>query len=166
MTSRAELEDAFEHYQATVRRATAERDWTLFAALFTGDARYVEHAYGTLTGRGEIEAWAVRTMTNFPGSAMVAFPINWAVLDETRGWIVCEVGNVMPDPGDGSRHESPNVTVLHYAGNNLFAYEEDVYNPMRFVTMVAGWARIADAHGRLPADAGRWLAKYGAGGPA
>lgn len=166
MTSRAELEDALEHYQATVRRATAERDWTLFAGLFTINADYVEHAYGRFAGRAAIEEWAVRTMTTFPGNAMVEFPVNWSVLDEPRGWIVCEVGNVMPDPGDGSRHESPNVTILHYAGNGLFGYEEDVYNPMRFLAMVTGWARIADAHGRLPEDARPWLAKYGPRVPA
>ena len=161
MTSRAELEDAFANYQATVRRATGERDWTLFAGLFTLNAEYVEHAYGRFSGRAEIEAWAVETMTTFPGNAMVEFPIRWSVVDEDRGWIVCEVGNLMPDPGDGSRHESPNVTILHYAGNGLFSYEEDVYNPMRFMEMVARWARTADAHGRLPEDARPWLAKYG-----
>ena len=53
------LEDAFEHYQATVRRAAAEREWTLFAGLFTEDADYLEHAYGRLAGRAEIEAWSL-----------------------------------------------------------------------------------------------------------
>src|SRR4051812_7383504 len=145
-----ELEDAFEHYQATVRRARAECDWTLFAGLFTEDADYLEHSYGRFSGRAEIEAWAVRTMTSFPGNVMIEFPINWSVLDEARWWIVCEVGNVMPDPGDGSRHEAGNVTILHYAGDGLFRYEEDVYNPLRFLEMTRGWARIADAHDRLP----------------
>jgi hypothetical protein len=164
--SRAELEDAFAHYQDTVRRAAAERDWTLFGGLFRLDATYYEHVYGRLSGRSEIEAWAVRTMTAFPGSAMVEFPVNWSVLDEERGWIVCEIGNVMPDPGDGSRHEATNVTILHYGGSGLFAYEEDVYNPARFLEMVIGWATVADAHGRLPEDARPWLAKYGSPAPA
>jgi hypothetical protein len=83
------------------------------------------------------------------------------VLDGERGWIVCEVQNVMPDPGDGSLHQSANLTVLHHAGGNQFAYEEDVYNPMRFREMVAAWASIAEAHGRLPDDARAWVAKYG-----
>ena len=160
MTGRAELEDAFAHYQATVRRAAAERDWTLFAGLFTEDARYLEHAYGRFSGRAEIADWVVRTMTSFPGSAMVEFPITWSVLDPERGWIVCEVGNVMPDPGDGSRHSAPNLTILHYAGDGLFSYEEDVYNPLRFVEMVAGWAAVAEAHGRLDDDARAWRQRY------
>jgi hypothetical protein len=83
------------------------------------------------------------------------------VFDEERGWIICEIRNLMQDPGDGSVHETPNLTILHYAGDNQFAYEEDVYNPMRFMEMVADWARVAEAHGRLPEDAQPWLARYG-----
>ena len=162
MAERAELEAAFEHYQATVRRATAERDWTLFAGLFTEDATYNEHAYGRFSGRPAIAEWAVRTMTTFPGSAMTGFPISWSVIDPERGWIVCEVQNVMADPGDGSVHQAPNLTILHYAGNNQFSHEEDVYNPVRFMEMVAGWAAVATAHGRLPDEARAWVARYGA----
>jgi hypothetical protein len=161
MYSRDELESAFEHYQATVRRATAEQDWTLFAGLFAEDATYNEHAYGQFSGRPAIADWAVRTMTTFPGNAMVGFPITWSVLDAERGWIVCEVQNVMSDPGDGDVHQSPNVTILHYAGNDQFSYEEDVYNPMRFMEMVARWSAVAESYGRLPDDAGPWVAKYG-----
>jgi hypothetical protein len=58
--------------------------------------------------------------------------------------------------------EAPNLTILHYAGEGLFSYEEDVYNPARFLQMVVGWATVADAHGRLPDEGRRWLAKYGA----
>jgi hypothetical protein len=161
MVARAELESALEHYQATVRQAYAERDWSQFAGLFTEDASYHEHAYGRFSGRAAITDWAVRTMTTFPGNAMVAFPVGWAVFDTDRGWIVCEIENVMPDPGDGCVHQSPNLTILHYAGGNQFSYEEDVYNPMRFMEMVAGWARLAERHGTLPDDARPWLAKYG-----
>jgi hypothetical protein len=161
MVTREELESAFEHYQSTVRRAHAEQDWGLFAGLFTEDATYTEHAYGRFRGRDAIAEWAIRTMTTFPGNAMVAFPVAWSVFDTDRGWIVCEIENVMPDPGDGSVHQAPNVTILHYAGGHQFAHEEDVYNPMRFMEMVAEWARLAEEHGTLPDDARPWLARYG-----
>jgi hypothetical protein len=160
VVTRAELEQALEHYQATVHRIHAAGDWARFADLFTEDADYNEHAYGRLRGRPAIAEWAERTMTTFPGNAMTGFPVGWAIFDPERGWIVCEIQNLMPDPGDGSVHQAPNLTILHYAGDGLFSYEEDVYNPMNFVAMVAGWARIAEEHGRLPTDASPWLTKF------
>jgi hypothetical protein len=157
-----ELEQAFEHYQETVRRAVTEADWTLFADLFTPDATYNEHAYGQFQGREAIAEWAVRTMTTFPGNAMSGFPIKWAVFDESRAWVVCDIRNLMRDPGDGSEHEASNLTVLHYGGDGMFAHEEDVYNPARFLSMVSGWAAVADQHGTLDADGRAWLRRYGA----
>ena len=161
--ARSELDEAFENYQATVRGAAATGDWGRFADLFTADADYNEHAYGRFQGRDAIRRWVVRTMTTFPGNAMTDFPIAWSVIDEARGWIVCEVGNVMADPGDGSVHQEPNVTILHYAGGGLFGYEEDVYNPARYLPMVIGWARVAERHGRLPDDGRAWLDGFAAG---
>ena len=162
MGSRAELEQALEHYTRTVRKASETGDWTLFGGMFAEDATYNEHAYGRMRGRDEISAWAVRTMTSFPGNCMSEFPIGWAVFDEDRGWIVCEIRNLMRDPGDGSDYEASNLTILHYAGENLFSYEEDVYNPANFGAMVTEWAERADRLGTLPEDARAWLARYAA----
>jgi len=163
MATRSQLQQALETYQATVREASASGNWNLFASLFTADADYNEHAYGRFRGRGRIAAWAVRTMTTFPGSSMVEFPVAWSVLDPERGWIVCEIRNLMADPGDGSVHETPNLTILHLAddgSDGLFRYEEDVYNPVNFGQMVAAWARVADRHGRLPDEGREWLRRF------
>lgn len=56
----------------------------------------------------------------------------------------------MPDPGDSTVHEAPNLTALRYTGNNLFSWEEGLYDPMRLAQMVLRWATVAEAHGRLP----------------
>lgn len=160
---RSELQGALDHYTQTVQRAAESRDWTLFGGLFTTDATYQEHAYGNMRGREEITAWAVRTMTSFPGNCMSDFPIGWAVFDEERDWIVCEIRNLMRDPGDGSAYEASNVTILHYAGANLFSYEEDVYNPANFAAMVTAWGKRADRLGTLPEEAVGWLARYAVG---
>jgi uncharacterized protein (TIGR02246 family) len=155
--SRDELESAFETYQRQVRRAAESGDWTHFADLFTPDALYVEHAYGTFRGRDEIRDWVVKTMTEPPGCWMPSFPPSWHTIDEERGRIVCEIRNVMQDPGDGSAHEATNITILGYAGDNLFDYEEDVYNPAQFVAMLEGWGRAGAQHAGLPTGAEAWL---------
>lgn len=159
--SRAELESAFAHYQAEVRTACDTGDWDLFAGLFTQDAVYREHAYGTFHGREAIRAWIAETMTTFPGSEMPAFPPDWYLVDEERGRIVCEIWNALPDVGDDVRHGASNLTILTYAGDNLWSGEEDVYNPATFLRAVRRWAKVAREQGSLSAEGEAWLARFG-----
>lgn len=157
MFTRAELDEAFVVYQQRGREAATTHDWNPWADQFTEDATYIEHLYGTFDGREAIRAWITKTMTTFPGVVMPEFPVEWHVIDEQRGWIVCQIANPMPDPGDGSLHSASNLTILHYAGDGLWSYEEDVYNPADFMAMIQGWCRRAEELGTLPDDARRWL---------
>ena len=156
MFSRAELKEALAAYEAVGARAAVTHDWNPWADQFTEDATYVEHLFGRFNGREEIRGWITKTMTTFPGSRMPTFPIEWSVIDEERGWIVCQIANVMEDPGDGSLHQASNITILHYAGDGLWSLEEDVYNPAHFLTMVQEWCRRAEELGTLPDDARAW----------
>lgn len=159
--SAGEITEAYAAMHERVQTYADTGDWTDFCLNFTEDAEYVEHAFGTFRGREEIRDWSVRTMTSFPGSVMTGFPLAWQVLDVDTSRIVCEVRNLMPDPGDGSHHEEPNITIVTYAGDGLFSREEDVYNPMRFLKMSVRWARIAEAHGRLDEAGQEYLRTYG-----
>jgi hypothetical protein len=155
------LESAFQRYQDQVDAACASGDWNLFADLFAEDATYNEHAYGQMAGREAIRGWIIATMTTFPGNAMTSFPPAWYTVDVEKGWILCDVRNLMTDPGDGSLHEASNITILRYAGDGLWSHEEDAYNPMNFLTMVRAWCAVADRHGHLPDDGRVWLQKFG-----
>jgi hypothetical protein len=157
----SEIVDAFLAYQETVAGIAATGEWERFADLFTADATYVEHAFGTFSGRAAIRDWAVATMTAFPGNTMTSFPIAWHVVDPPTQRVICEVRNLMPDPGDGSLHEASNLTILTYAGHGLWSCEEDVYNPMEFARMAVAWARVAAGHGRLSEHGQRFLDKMG-----
>jgi hypothetical protein len=139
--SRDELEAAFKQHEQVVVEIGKSWDWSRFADEFTEDATYVEHSYGTFRGREQIREWIVSTMNTFPGREMPFFPTSWHAIDDEKGWVFCEVLNRMRDPGDGSVHEAANLTVLKYAGDGLWSYEEDSYNPMNFLPMVQGYVQ-------------------------
>ncbi|HXW39490.1 MAG TPA: hypothetical protein VEJ44_07330 [Acidimicrobiales bacterium] len=151
---RDELQAAHDHYVATANESARTKDWRPWADLFTDDARYVEHFYGRFTGPEEIYGWISSTMAEWPNSEMDAFPHDWCVCDEERGWWICCIENRFADPGDGKTYQESNLTVLHYAGDMKFSYEEDAYNPANFGTLVQSWlaARKAAIPGPATGD--------------
>ena len=52
--TRDEIERAYAHYRAVAAEAGASGDWDPWADLFTEDAEYFEHLYGTFQGREAI----------------------------------------------------------------------------------------------------------------
>ena len=137
--TRDEIEAAFQHFQEAADRSAKSGDWREWSECFTEDADYYEHHYGKMHGRDAIHQWIQTTMADPNVADMRNFPIEWYLIDEDRGWVLCSVWNEMDDPGDGSLHREYNWTMLHYAGDGLFSYEEDMYNPADFGRMVAGW---------------------------
>lgn len=137
--SRDELEEAFDVYQRTALEAGTSGNWRAWADLFTEDATYIEHHYGEFGGREAIYNWIQSAMDEPINRNMRFFPIDWYTIDEEKGWVICKVWNRMIDPGDGSIHQEYNLTILRYAGNMKWSYEEDVYNPAHFGKMIQGW---------------------------
>jgi hypothetical protein len=137
--TRAELEREFEAYQRRGEEAGRTGDWSPWADQFTEDALYLEHLFGRFEGREAIREWITGCMTQFPNDQFTYFPIEWAVFDDERGWIVCEVQNRLNDLGDGKIYQASNFTKLIYAGEGLWSYEEDVYNPQHMADVVAEW---------------------------
>lgn len=137
--SREEIEQAFDKFQQGAWIGAQSGEWRAWADCFTEDATYFEHHYGKFWGRETIYKWISQTMKPFPVNEMRAFPVRWYSIDTDKGWVICEVMNRMNDLGDGHIYEEPNITILHYAGNGLFSYEEDVYNPQRMGDMIGAW---------------------------
>jgi hypothetical protein len=142
---RAEIERAFDHYQEVALEAGTSGNWRPWADLFTEDATYVEHVFGRFGGREAIYNWIQKTMSTSPNDQMKYFPIEWYMIDEERGWVTCQVWNRMVDPGDGSLHQEYNFTLLKYAGDMKWSYEEDIYNPQHFGAMLKGWQERVDS---------------------
>jgi len=138
---RKEIENAFDRYRAAALKGAQTQDWTDWANCFTRDATYFEHHFGRFWGRQRILDWITDTMRQWPNNHMTAFPVTWYSIDVERGWIFCEVMNRMDDLGDGRIYQEPNITILHYAGDGLFSYEEDAYNPQNMGVMVGSWIK-------------------------
>jgi hypothetical protein len=143
---RAELQRAHDNYVKVANESGRTGDWRPWTELFTEDAEYVEHLFGTFVGREQIYEWISKTMAEWPNTEMTMFPHDWCVCDEERGWWICQIENRFNDPGDGQVHESANITILKYAGDMRFSSEEDVYNPANFAPAVKNWIAAKKAH--------------------
>jgi hypothetical protein len=159
--SRDELAEAFARFEATVARAAETRDWDPWVDQYTDDVLYVEHAMGTMRGREQVRPWIWKTMESFPGSYMTSFPSLWRVYDEATGRVLCELDNPMRDPGDGVIISATNISIVTYAGDGLWCRQEDVYNPLRFVSAGMKWCKRAKELGTLPDEAERWMRQVG-----
>ena len=151
--SREELEEAWARYQEKVVEVGKTWDWAGYANVFTEDATYHEHALGDMTGRDAIRDWIVSQMNIFPGSEMPVYPVPWYSIDVEKGWVFSEIMNRMKDPGDGSIHETPCITILRYGGGGQWSNEEDAYNQMNFMPMVQEYIQRSHKLGSISDDA-------------
>ena len=132
---REEIEAELEKYRARGDLAVATGDWDQWADQFTADAQYREHHYGYFRSQDEIRAWINSVMQPFP---TMKFPISYTVIDGNR--ISALIPNILPAPeGDDGYYGFDVNTILHYAGNGKWSYEEDVYSPAEAGAVVKRW---------------------------
>ena len=144
---REEIAEAFRRYTEAAGHAGRTGDWGPWVECFTPDVHYVEHHFGEFHGRQPLLEWITATMSAWPYTHMQEFPWDWYTIDAEGGWVIGQVENRFVDPGDGRTYEIPNWTRLVYAGDGLFASEEDVYNPAEFGPIVESWlAAWAEHH--------------------
>jgi ketosteroid isomerase-like protein len=129
---KAEVDKAFQEYQRIAAESAASGDWDPWADLFAPDSIYVEHHYGVMRGQDAIRTWIKSVMTG-PASHM-DFPVVHYSID---GDVVYSYILNRFLPLDGSQpFQFPVVTILVYAGDGKWCYEEDVYNPSEGARMM------------------------------
>ncbi|MFE9328116.1 nuclear transport factor 2 family protein [Nocardia sp. NPDC052278] len=152
-----ELEDAFALHADTVAAAAESGDWEPFVQLFLPEAIYIDPMQGIMRGHAEIRPWVTATLGTFPGSAM-RYPEAWHLLDLKDGRIVCELRNVLRDPGDGGSYEENNISILDYAGDGRFRCERDIYDSPTMIRLIESWGRRCFELGSLTSDEQSWFA--------
>lgn len=139
---RAEVEAAFHDFIAMGDRCAETGDWNPWADIHTEDGVWVEHHLGTQRGRDAIRRVILEVMKPVP---MMYFPVAWHMVDGNR--VASYIWQQMPDPKGGDEiYRFGCVTILEYAGNGLWSFQEDVYNPNDATEMMKRWV---EAGGQL-----------------
>lgn len=137
--TRDEIEEHWAHYQQVARRCGPAGDWDEFVDLYTEDAVMVVSGQGAIGGREAIRRWYRETFSVEPMRWLVYYPVEWYMIDEHRGWLACQFWNRMADPGDGSIHQCSCFSLLKYAGDGLWSFEEDKLDPNEMARVIQGW---------------------------
>jgi len=118
---RNELDQAFQRYWRT---GAVGESWDAWADLFAEDAAYVEHVLGNLQGREAIRAWIKPIMEEY---CELYTAYEWHTVDEERGRVIVYMQNRRDHPSGTGTIDFPGITILDYAGNNLWSREEDYW---------------------------------------
>jgi hypothetical protein len=138
---RSEVEDAYHNFVAVGDSG----DWNAWADLHTQDGIWLEHAFGEIRGREAIRKTITRVMEPVP---MMVFPVEWFMIEGKR--VVYYPWQVMPDPKGGDVvYRFGCITILEYAGNGEFSFQEDLYNPREGEAVIKRWLA---AGGRFASD--------------
>lgn len=120
MADRDEVEREFRRYYMV---GPVMEDWVGWANLFTDDAPYFDHYYGTFVGPGEIAPYLEGTMGAAP---MVYTVLKWYVIDGDR--VVYECLNRADNPQSGAPAiEFSSFQIVDYAGGGRWSREEDIW---------------------------------------
>lgn len=128
---REEVEAAYRNFVAVGDSG----DWNAWADLHSEDGVWVERHLGRFEGREAIREAILEVMKPVP---MMVFPVQWHVIEGNR--VVYYPWQVMPDPqGGDADYRFGCVTILEYAGDGLFSYQEDLYNPREGQAVIEAW---------------------------
>lgn len=120
---RGEVEEAFAHQY---RVGPVGEDWVAWTNLFVPDLYYVDHFWGPLHNRREVQLWIHSVMKGVPEIYTV---LNWYAIDDDKVTFHMMNRRDNPDPDEGPAYfDFPGLSVLWYAGDGQWAREEDFWD--------------------------------------
>jgi len=121
----AEIRATVDAYIALrARIEDGDATWLDLATFFTDDAVYIDPAWGRIQGIEEIRAFLVDSMR---GLEDWRFPMRFAAIEGDD--VVTVWTQVLPGQrDDGEPYRQTGVSLLRYAGDGKFSYEEDLLN--------------------------------------
>jgi len=140
---RTEIETAIARYLDIRMAAIAGTvPWTALSEVFTEDCVFIDSVWGKHEG--------IDAVAQFLHDSMVAlgdwdFPHLGQSIDGDRAYL--HWANRLPgSQPDGSPWDCPGLSVLVYAGDGKFSYEEDLYSESQLAQVMAqsGWAPPAN----------------------
>jgi ketosteroid isomerase-like protein len=160
--TRVEIQTAFDRFVATMGDALIGGKIAPWLSCLTEDAVYGDRGAGIgwdreVRGRDGIGRWFASSLANVPQATVRYRPVAWSIIDETKGWVVCEWRNRLADPGDGQVYEWRAYARLFYAGDSRWSLVEEIYNATAARMVGAEWMRArAAAGGQMPPIDPRW----------
>ena len=120
--SRDEVDQAFARMW---KMGCVDEDWASWTELFVPDVYYVDHFWGPLHGREEVALWIDAVMKGVPEIYTV---LDWYTIEDEKVVFHCQ--NRRDNPGrEGPRYfDFPGLSTLWYAGDGLWAAEEDFWD--------------------------------------
>ena len=120
-------------FRSTYARLVAVRDridaqelpWSELAQFFTEDAVFIDPGWGRIEGRENIAEFFVKSMVGLTENGWVT-PERFVVAEGHR--LVAHWDQVLGLKDDGSAWSVPGISILYYAGDGLFCYEQDLIN--------------------------------------
>jgi SnoaL-like domain len=149
--SHAEVETAF-HRLWTI--GNLDENWKVWPSLFTEDVHYVEHVYGEMRGRAAVAEWIADLMAK---NGDIHAVIDWYMIRGRRVVVNMQNRYYNPDPA-GPPFDFPGISVLKYAGDGLFGYEEDYWCVRTAKKCHAAFHAAVEGCGGRGLDGGRFEA--------
>lgn len=134
----AEVRATVDEYVALRARIEAgDATWVDLARFFTDDAVYIDPAWGRIQGLEEIRSFLVESMR---GLEDWRFPIRHVAIEGDD--VVTVWDQILPGTRAGGRpYRQTGVSMLRYAGDGRFSFEEDLLNMAHVLEDLAesGW---------------------------